>query len=126
VRDVTVTPSFLPHIRAIVKGQVRLTDFRTADGEIDLAGPGTARPNWVDFEVFYPDVPMRAGGAPVVLYGHGIGIVKETALLVALDNAERGWATVSIDQPNHGARGDAEGFLLDLIEPKSLGESRRW
>jgi len=121
VRNVTVAPSLLPHVRAVVQGQVRLTDFRTDAGEIDQAGPGAPRTSWVDFELFYPERPMRARGAPVVLCGHGVGIVKETALLVALDNAERGWATVSIDQPNHGDRREAEGGLLDLIEPGSLG-----
>ncbi len=121
LRDVTVAPSFLPHIRAVVQGQVRLSDFRSAGGEIDLADPGPPTDRWVDFELFYPNRPLRTGGAPIVMYGHGVGIVKETALLVAPDNAQRGWATVAIDQPNHGERRATEGALLDLVEPASLG-----
>ena len=121
LRRLTVTPSLLPHIRAVVQGQVRLSDFRTAGGEIDLADPGPPTDRWVDFELFYPERPLRDGGAPIVMYGHGVGIVKETALLVAPDNAQRGWATVAIDQPNHGERRATEGALLDLVEPASLG-----
>ena len=121
VRQITATPSLLPHIRAVVQGEVRLSDFRTAGGEIDLADPGPPSDRWVDFELFYPDRPLRDSGAPIVMYGHGVGIVKETALLVAPDNAQRGWATVAIDQPNHGERRATEGALTDLVEPASLG-----
>ncbi len=121
LRNVTVVPSLLPHIRAVMQGQVRLSDFRTAGGEIDLRTPGRPTDQWVDFELFYPNRPLREGGAPIVMYGHGVGIVKETALLVAPDNAQRGWATVAIDQPNHGERRASEGALLDLVEPASLG-----
>ena len=122
VRHVTVVPSFLPHVRAVVQGQVRLTDFRTADGEIDLAGPGAPRTSWVDFEVFYPERPMRAAwcaGRDVrPRGGHREG---DRPARGALDNAERGWATVAIDQPNHGERRETDGRLPDLVEPKSLG-----
>ncbi len=121
VRDIEVLPMPLPNVSAFIRGQVRVSDFRTHDSEIDLTDPGPPVDSWIDFEIAYPEHPKFDTGAPLAVYGHGLAVVKETALVVSFDNAARGWATVSIDHPNHGSRGEAEGALVDLVEPRHLG-----
>ena len=69
-----------------------------------------------------PSAPPARTGAPVVVYGHGLTVAKETMLAVASTNAALGLATIGIDVPNHGDRqSDEGGYLLDLASPGSFG-----
>lgn len=110
---------FTPGVASIVTGEVKTTEFRTgADGGI----PKILQPkeSWVQFSMMLPE-RAPATGAPVVIYSHGIGIPKETMLLFAGQNAQLGMATISIDQPNHGARVSADGgYVFDLVTPTGL------
>jgi pimeloyl-ACP methyl ester carboxylesterase len=123
IRNVATVPNFLglADIDTIVTGQVQLTDFRDKFGEIHYQPGDHGRPGWVDFVMTEPTVTPKSG-APVVVYGHGIGIFKETLIIVAPTNAAHGVATIAIDQPNHGARSGPEGGqVFDLTTPKGLG-----
>ena len=112
-------PFLVTDASAVVHGEVRLTDFRDADG---VAAPenGPAE-NWERFLMVLPKHPAGPAGAPVVVYGHGLMVSKETMVAVASDNARRGVATVGIDIPNHGERQDEGGFLLDIAQPETFG-----
>ena len=120
IRSVQVSPSLLGGV-AMVTGQVRATDFRDAHGVIAGDGTATAHATWIDFTMTMPDHGATAGGAPVVIYGHGLSAFKETELVVASDNARHGLATIAIDIPDHGSRISDGGFLLDIANPKDLG-----
>ena len=120
VRNLTVLPPLLvDQASAIVQGEVSLTDFRDADGVALPSRPAT--PTWERFMMVLPAVPAGPSGAPVVVYGHGLTVAKETMLAVASDNARLGLATIGIDVPNHGDRQDEGGYLLDLTHPWSFG-----
>lgn len=120
VRNLTVSPPvFANDASAIVVGEVQLSDFRDAAG---VARPQYGPvPTWEPFMMVLPTTPASAAGAPVVVYGHGLMASKETMLVVASINAKRGLATIGIDVPNHGARSDEGGFLLDITTPQTLG-----
>jgi hypothetical protein len=112
-------PLLFEHGAATITGEVRITDFRDAHGVVRPdAPPGH---EWVRFVLAVPD---RSDGqpAPVVIYGHGLTINKESMLIVASQNAAHGAATIGIDVPNHGSRQAGQGgYLLDLAKPGELG-----
>ncbi len=113
-------PLWFSHGSAIVTGEVRITDFRDGDGVVDPDRAPTH--SWVPFVLALPEKPATPRGAPVVVYGHGLVINKESMLIVASDNAAKGFATVGIDVPNHGGRQSGQGgHLLDLTKPRTLG-----
>ncbi|MFN8035305.1 MAG: hypothetical protein U0V73_05170 [Acidimicrobiia bacterium] len=123
VRNLSVQPNLLygPDVSRVVTGQVLVTDFRDAAGEMDRSATATGHPEWVDFMLTIPK-QAPASGAPVVVYGHGIGIFKETSIIVDNMNARHGAATLAIDQPNHGSRAAREGgFVFDLTKPAQAG-----
>lgn len=104
---------------ATITGEVRLSDFRDDDGVIRADIP--PREEWAPFVLTVP-LTDSAQGAPVVVYGHGLTINKESMLIVASTNARHGVATIGIDAPNHGARqANQGGYLLDLTTPGKLG-----
>ena len=112
-------PGIFPDASAVVTGEVRVSDFRGPTGRVDASVP--PRPSWERFLLVLPARPAGPDGAPVVVYGHGLTISKETLFLVADDNAARGVATIGIDVPNHGDRQDEGGYLLDVTTPAGFG-----
>ncbi|MBS1837156.1 MAG: hypothetical protein JST64_05610 [Actinobacteria bacterium] len=120
IRNLEVLPPyFVDGATAVVRGDVRLSDFRDADG---VARPQNGpTPIWEHFLLVLPTNPAGPDGAPVVVYGHGLLATKETLLVVAGTNAKRGLATIGIDVPNHGDRSAEGGSLLDLVTPEKLG-----
>jgi hypothetical protein len=111
-----------PATAGLVTGRVRLDNYRTRDGHgpIDPSG-ATRKDQWAPFQL---TLPRSAGTrpAPVVIYAHGLGMSKETDVLVSTMNARLGLATISIDWPNHGVRSTADGgFIFDLMRPGELG-----
>lgn len=106
---------------ALVTGQVSISDFRSADKVISRDGSAKPTPRWIDFMMTMPAQPASAKGAPVVVYGHGLSTTKETMLIVAGQNAAKGYATIAIDMPNHGTRTLDGGYLFDITNAGSLG-----
>jgi len=120
VRNVEVRRSLIGGAAA-VSGQVRVTDFRDAQGVISRDGSAVGHETWTDFLAVLPERSETQGRAPVVLYGHGITINKESMLVVAGQNAAKGYATIGIDVPNHGSRTGDGGYIVDLAYPALLG-----
>jgi len=119
IRNVSVSPSVIGG-NATVTGKVRVTDFRNADHVMPTSGVASSE-LWIDFLMILPERPASPSGAPVVIYGHGISVSKESMLVVAAQNARHGLATVGIDIPNHGSR-SYEGWLLSLTTPGRFGK----
>jgi hypothetical protein len=114
-------PVLVQNASAVVSGEVRISDFRDADGVARASNGSTAR--WVKFLLVLPERPAGPEGAPIAIYGHGLTVAKETMLLTASANAHMGVATIGIDVPNHGDRqaGFDAGYLLDLTTPRKMG-----
>ena len=121
VRNLRVqSPLLVQHAAAVVRGELRISDFRDADG-VARADNG-AKETWIPFLLVLPEHPASPRGAPVAVYGHGLTINKESMLLVAAPNAAKGVATIGIDVPNHGERQFTDGgYLFDLTTPGRLG-----
>ncbi|MEZ5320991.1 MAG: hypothetical protein R2698_02710 [Microthrixaceae bacterium] len=119
IRNIELQPPLVGGAVA-VSGQVRVTDFRDAAGMIPLDRVPTPSEHWVDFLLALPSDPPAAG-APIFIYGHGITASKETMIVLAGQQAAKGFATVGIDLPNHGSRTNEGGYMLDLAYPSELG-----
>ncbi|WP_281649043.1 hypothetical protein [Parendozoicomonas sp. Alg238-R29] len=105
-----------------VKGQIRLSDLRReTDGTVPFHEITESKTYWTDFILMLP-AASKHGSAPVSIYGHGLGVTKESMLVtVAYPNAEKGIATIVIDQPYHGSRSEQDGGnLRGLMTPETL------
>jgi len=120
VRNIWVSPSVVTGTTTVT-GQIRVTDFRDPDGVIHSGESLGHTTEWVDFLMLVPDHPAGGGRAPLVIYGHGLSVSKETMLAVAGTNAEKGLATIGIDIPNHGSRITEGGFLTENATPWRFG-----
>ncbi len=112
-----------PDVGGLVTGQLRVDNYRTRNGTgpVDWSG-ATRKDEWIPFRLTLPETSTK-GLAGVVLYMHGIGAFKEMDPVVTQMNAQRGFATFSVDWPNHGARsGPNGGNLLQLLAPGNLGK----
>jgi hypothetical protein len=128
VRNLSINLTPGKAIAATVRGQLQITDFRTADGGFDWSGK-TSKSDWIDFDLYLP-AQAQFVSVPIVVYGHGIVAFRQTAYLVAPGLAERGIATIAIDHPLHGSRGSmtTEGESIVNIQkpeyvPKLVGMS---
>lgn len=119
IRNVKTYYQALGPIAAYVKGEVRVLDYRNADGLVDYTL--TPREDWLRFRLSLPR-HAAATGAPIMIYGHGLSVFKETDVTVAQTNAHRGVATLSIDQPNHGTRIRKDGgYVFSLLSTENVG-----
>ncbi len=121
VRNLKVDqPWLVEGASAVVTGEVLLSDFRDADGVARVANGDS--PTWEKFILVLPERAAGSAGAPVAIYGHGITASKETMLITASTNAEKGVATIGVDVPNHGDRqiGDG-GYVIDIATPRKFG-----
>lgn len=109
-------------IDTVVRGKVRLTSFRDpVDGTVQFKAGDTGKEYWADFDLYLPSEADH-GPVPVCIYGHGLGGNKETALLFAELNADKGVATLAIDWPNHGSRSAQDGGeMKTLFAPATVG-----
>lgn len=121
VRNLKTTQINIWPYAASVTGQVRLSDFRKASGQVDFSAESAGKDDWVDFLMMLP-ISSKHGKSPIAIYGHGVGVIKETVLLtVAYANAQKGMATIAIDQPNHGSRSDQDGGnVFKILNPEKF------
>jgi hypothetical protein len=112
-----------PSIGGVLTGEVRVDNHRRQGGtkDVDFSG-AIRRDQWLPFRLTLPRV-TSSKPARVVMYGHGLGGFKETDLLVTSSNAAHGFATMSIDWPNHGVRSFADGGnILLSLNPSKLAQ----
>lgn len=124
VRGLSMSYNLLsPTVGGVVTGEVRVDNYRrkSGTGNVDFSG-ATRRDQWIPFRL---TIPRSAGSKParVLMYGHGLGGFKEMDLLVTSSNAAHGYATISVDWPNHGARSAADGGnILLSLNPSKLAQ----
>lgn len=115
VRDLQVIPKpFDQDIAALVLGELQVYNYRTNGGTGVVDFNAEPMVQWVPFRLTLPEA-ARAGGAPVSLYAHGLGLRKESDDIVSTMNAELGIATFAIDFPNHGDRAEADGGMIFAV-----------
>ncbi|UUY05226.1 hypothetical protein LRS13_06805 [Svornostia abyssi] len=123
VRNVrTSWSTTFPSVAAVVKGEVRVDNYRTRGGQgpVDFSG-ATRKDQWLPFRLTLPRSASR-NPAPVMMYAHGLSGSKESDYYVAELNAGVGMATIAIDWPNHGARSVADGGeIFSILRPDKLG-----
>jgi hypothetical protein len=121
VRNLKTTQINIWPYAASIKGQVKLSDFRKANGQVDFSATAESHQEWADFLMMLP-TSSKHGKSPIAIYGHGVGVVKETMLLtVAFSNAKRGIASITIDQPNHGSRSQQDGGnIFKILKPETF------
>jgi len=109
-----------------VHGSYTTPSFRTAAPKMvvfDEAGlPRFQGTEQVDFLLQLPRVPAGTR-VPVVVFGHGLWVFKETVLQVAEDLLGAGFAVISIDAACHGSRIPEDGFIADLFQLETVQEA---
>ena len=118
VRKLNTTQINIWPYAASVTGQIKLSDFRKANGQVDFSSDAQSSEEWANFLMMLP-MSSKHGKSPIAIYGHGVGVIKETMLLtVAFSNARRGIASIAIDQPNHGSRSKKDGGnVFKILKP---------
>lgn len=121
IRKLNVTQLNIWPYAASVTGQIRMNDFRKANGQVNFSNDAQSSEEWIKFLMMIP-TSSKHGKSPISIYGHGIGVIKETMLLtVAFSNAIRGIATIAIDQPNHGSRSKQDGgSIFKILKPEKF------
>ena len=124
LRNLRIRHTLFGKISAHVSGEVLVHNFRDEAGGM-IYDINSAEENWVKFRLTLPRA-ARDKPAPVAIFSHGIGLVKETGRATALSNAKLGIATIAIDHPNHGSRISADGgWVGSLLKtedvPRQLG-----
>ncbi len=121
VRNITVQYPWFSALGAIVTGEVQLTDFRSAEGGMRHDNDDMGDAYWTEFIAYLPHL-QKGERAPVVVYGHGVSLWKETAAqFVASQNARKKMATIAVDLPNHGSRIATEGgYVFEKVSPSGI------
>jgi len=98
-------------VGTIAFGKLRSSDYQTTAGVIPAVGTGTGTPavqrtNDSYFNLFLPAGPQPAGGWPVVIVGHGVGLggknTGNNPVRAAARLAEHGLATIAINAVGYG------------------------
>lgn len=121
VRNINTTQINIWPYAASITGQVLLSDFRDESGRVNFSDDFESKPYWADFLLMIP-MASKHGKAPIAIYGHGVGVIKETMLMtVSHTNATNGIATIAIDQPNHGSRSEQDGGnVFNILNPEKF------
>lgn len=124
VRKLSVSYDLLnASVGALVTGELRVDNMRKKNGtgDVDFTG-ATRRGQWIPFRLTLPR-SAATKAARVVIYAHGLGGAKEMDIEATTSNASHGYATLSVDWPNHGARADADGgYILFALTPAKLAQ----
>lgn len=127
ISAINVQPNFGlfgAHVNTVVFGHVAVTDFRDpSTGALQWYPGFQGYTSQIPFILTLPTTPAGPNGAPVVIYGHGLGFFKETVLAVSEANAKHGMATLSMDQPLH-PRGGNDPFVFDVLTPSEFERVR--
>lgn len=113
LRNVTVNyKGYFSKRAAVITGELLTHNYRRENGIGLVDFDGDYQEQWIPFRLSLPKAARNQGSVPVAFYAHGLGLSKESDLLVADQNASLGVATFSVDFPNHGARSKADGGMV--------------
>ncbi len=132
----TITPAYFSNVALIVYGSFPSPSYLNNEKVFQL-DPVTHLPIAFGSEdlQFLLALPVKAqsGPVPVVVFGHALGVCKETLLAISDTFARYGFATMGIDVLGHGSRslsgnecgqgGDLTTMILPLIYLQQEGNT---
>ncbi|HUT53788.1 MAG TPA: alpha/beta hydrolase [bacterium] len=124
--DALITPGYFTNVALLVFGSFPSPSYLNHEKVFEL-DPATFKPIEFDSEdlMFLLALPQKAqyGPVPVVVFGHALGVCKETLLAISDTFARHGFATMGIDVLGHGSRSQSGmecgqgGDMADMILP---------
>ena len=109
-----------------IKGSYTCPSFRTPDRKIVVFDgqnlPVLQGTEEVDFILKLPKVSSGIR-VPVVIFGHGLWVFKETMLQITRELLQEGFAILAIDAACHGSRIDTDGFIAALFKLETVQEA---
>jgi pimeloyl-ACP methyl ester carboxylesterase len=120
-------PGFLaPSAACQVFGSYSAPSFRDPDAKIfsfDRQGlPSIHGTNSVPFLLHLPELPL-GDKAPVVIFGHGLWVFKETVVQISEELLKAGFAVISVDAACHGGRTSEDGYIANLFQLKTVKQA---
>jgi hypothetical protein len=120
-------PGFLaPSAAREIFGSYHAPSFRDPDTNIfsfDNKGlPSIHGTNRVPFLLHLPEVPA-GDKAPVVIFGHGLWVFKETVIQISEQLLRAGFAVISLDAACHGARTFEDGYIVVLFQLETVQQA---
>ena len=106
-----------------VSGSYGAPSFRDPETKAFTFDPrGRPSIHGTDTVPFVLKLPKAPAGtkAPVVIFGHGLWLSKETVLLISEELLQAGFAVIALDAACHGARRFEDGFIGSLFELETL------
>ncbi len=124
IRNLKVSYANIGSVAAKIRGEVLLNEYRDPEGKVDFSGE-YKRDNWAKFELLLPK-EANDRKVPLMIYGHGLGVPRETRFIASEPNLRKGIAVLSISHPNHGDRSATDGgFIFSILQtekfPRILG-----
>lgn len=118
-----------PSVRALIRAEFTIPNFRAhLDGPL-VFGQGAPVLQSMERVELLLTVPKGPGPFPVIVFHHGLGDQKETALEFAEPLAAEGFAVVAIDAALHGFRSDrpdnAGTRFLNITAPSLIVDNFR-
>lgn len=105
--DIVIPPGYFSNIALIVYGAFPSHSFLNPE-KVFEEDPVTKTPKVFGDEQleFLVALPQKAqsGPVPVIVFGHALGVCKETLIAIADSFARQGFATMGIDVLGHGSR----------------------
>ena len=115
-----------PHEACEITGSYISPSFRTPDRKIVLFDernlPTLQGTEEVDFILKIPKGPPGTR-VPVVIFGHGLWVFKETMIQITRDLLGEGFAILAIDAACHGSRIDTDGSIARLFKLETVQEA---
>lgn len=105
--DIVISPGYFTNISLVVYGYFPSPSYIN-DEKVFQDDPETGAP--IEFGTenleFLLTLPYRSQmePVPVIVFGHALGVCKETLLAISDTFARYGFATIGIDVPGHGSR----------------------
>lgn len=118
-----VPPLLEPSEACEILGTYQSPSFRTEGDKVlalDEQGlPHTTGKEDITLLLKLPKVPQGTK-VPVVIFGHGLWVSKETVFQVSEDLLQAGFAIAAIDAACHGSRIPRDGFIGDLFQIETV------
>ncbi len=118
-----IPPLLEPSESCEVLGTYSSPSFRTPDDKVlDLDDQGLPRSTHTEEITLLLKLPAQPPGAraPLVIFGHGLWVSKETVFQISEDLLSHGFAIAAIDAACHGSRIRKDGFIGDLFQLETV------
>ncbi len=125
IESVRTSPTYGEAVMEVL-GRYPSPDFRSEDHTLRLDEDGLPVSEEDDRIQLLLLLPPGAAEkpAPVVIFGHGFMIMKESLIQCSAALTDAGFAVLGIDVAAHGSRSRRDGFIGDYLKVESLFQMR--